>query len=111
MIYLFVILGALLSLFERYLSGYLKPDFTWKEFIKRNLPLSLFNMVAGITIVAAITISNPDFVVHAGTADVTIIVFAVVGYIGHYAFKLIVAAVTALIKKLTSNVDVLKPKL
>ena len=45
--------GALIAMLERFTSAQKRKDFSWKEFLNKNLAMFIFNIIAGCSIVLA----------------------------------------------------------
>ena len=104
--YLMISLGAVIALLERYVSAKnkFKGRYDIVVFLGNNVPLFLFNLIAGIAFVIALNSANPDFAISAEGWDVTLIVWLCVGALAHYIWKLLISgfkvAYNGLIKKL-----------
>jgi len=89
--YLMIFAGAVIALLERYLSAYTRKDFYFAIFLQKNLPLFVFNLVAGFTFVAAIDIANTGFKLIFNGFDYTLITWLCVGTLAHYIWKMLIA--------------------
>ena len=100
--YLMIFSGALIALLERAMSAFNKTDFSFKLFLRKNLPLFIFNLIAGCSFVLAISSMNHEPIMAYGE-NITLLVWLAVGALAHYVWKLIISAFRLIFKNLANK--------
>ena len=105
--YLMISLGAVIALLERYVSAQSKRNFHFGIFLRKNLPLFLFNLVAALGFMLAFTHYNQDFQFIEGKDVLTGFLWLGLGALSHYVWKLFIGAFKLITKnflnKITKN--------
>jgi len=98
-IILLILFGAVMSLFQKFLSGHKKKDFQWSIFWRNNLPMAIFNLIFGLAAVLAIYMNNEAFVFRIHNFDYSGGIWLAIGFGGHYFWQLIFSTIQFIFEK------------
>jgi len=88
MLYLFVLLGAVFILLRSLNKAFVKPEFEWSIFVRKNIVETLLNMIAGAIIILAFQLKEGMF--HLGMFDFMRFFCVFLGISGQMVFNFLV---------------------
>lgn len=88
MMYLMIFAGALIAMLERFTSAQKKKDFSWNEFLNKNLAMFIFNIIAGCSIILAFLEGAKP--IYWEGINLKFGIALIIGSNGHYVWKMLV---------------------